>query len=233
MSARAVVLTHGKEGGPALVGEALAEAGFELEVRFQAPRPEEDAAAPLLVVMGGSMGVYEAESHPYLLVELEVLRRRLAAGRPTLGICLGSQMLAHAAGARVYPGHAGLELGAPALSLAPEAKVDPVFAALEGPVRMPQWHGDTFDPVPGAVLLASSELYRWQAFRVGNSYGVQFHPELDAARFRRWWGLWLAEAARANKPAEQVEAELRALEASAEVQRRFRRRLAEVLSGLA
>jgi GMP synthase (glutamine-hydrolysing) len=233
VSKRAVVYVHGKEGGPALVGEALTQAGFELDVRFQAPRAE-DAGAPLVVMMGGSMGAYEAESYPFLVTELAVLRERLASGRPTLGICLGSQMLARAAGAKVYRGPAGLELGAPLVTPTPEARADPVFGSLGGgPFPMPQWHGDTFDPVPGAVRLASSAMYREQAYRVGNSYGVQFHPELSAKRFREWLAIWPEEAAQAAKSREQVEVELEALEAAAEVQRQFRRALADVLHQMA
>lgn len=234
MSKRAVVFIHGegKEGGPELVGEALVQAGFELDLRQRDPRPE-DAGAPLLVVMGGSMGAYEAESYPYLMVELQVLRERLAARRPTLGICLGSQLLARAAGAKVYRGKAGLEIGAPLMKPTPEAKDDPVFSQLRGPVPMPQWHSDTFDAVPGAARLGSSEMYREQAFRVGNAYGLQFHPEADAKRFREWLEIWPEDAAKTTKSRDAVEAELRALDASAEAQRQFRMRLAEILFKMA
>jgi GMP synthase (glutamine-hydrolysing) len=233
MSKRAVVLNHEVGGGAALVGDALEEAGFELDSRLRDVRPE-DARAPLLVVMGGSMGAYEAESFPFLMAELEVLRERLASGRPTLGICLGSQLLARAGGARVYRGAAGVEIGAPFLKPTPEAKDDPIFSALpQEPVRMPQWHGDTFDPVPGAVRLAESEMYREQAFRVGQAYGIQFHPEADSVWFRGWLVKWAEDAAKVEKPRDQIEAELEALDASAEVQREFRRTLADVLFRMA
>src|SRR5207244_919589 len=103
------------------------------------------------------------------------------AGRRIVGVCLGAQLLAAAAGARVFKGEAGLEKG-----LFPIRRLD-AGPLLEGVTEVVHWHQDTFDEVPGATLLASSERYRQQAFALRNCIGVQFHPELDAQAFARWF----------------------------------------------
>jgi len=145
-----------------------------------------DPLAPdLLVVLGGPIGAYEENAYPFLLPELALLRQRLAAKRPTLGICLGAQLMARALGARVYP--AGVkEIGWTALTLT-EAGERSCLAALNGgPVL--HWHGDTFDLPEGATLLASTAVCAHQAFSVGDyALGLQFHPETTASSLERWF----------------------------------------------
>jgi GMP synthase (glutamine-hydrolysing) len=195
--AEAVVLTHEEGEGPGHLAPALEAAGFTLRTRYREVRPG-DAAAALVVVMGGPMGAYEASRFPFLRDELVLLRDRLAQRRPVLGVCLGAQLLAAAAGARVYPGASGFELGVSALRLAPAAKEDAVFSQLPAGTPVVHWHGDTFDPVPGATLLASTARYGQQAFRLGNSYGLQFHVELDAETFSKWVRAGAADVERAG-----------------------------------
>ncbi|MHC9418246.1 glutamine amidotransferase [Sphingomonas citri] len=143
-----------------------------------------DPLAPdLLVVLGGTMGVYETPEHPFLADELALLRARLAAGRPTLGLCLGAQLIAAALGARVYPGPAK-EIGYAPVTLTAEGAASPL-AALPAGQSVLHWHGDTFDLPAGATLLASTDLYRRQAFAVGrHALALQFHLEAD--RIERW-----------------------------------------------
>ncbi len=142
------------------------------------------AAADLAVVLGGPIGVYETERYPFLVAELGALERRLAAGRPTLGICLGAQLIAAALGARVYPG-GRKEIGWAPIELTAAGRASPL-AALEG-ADVLHWHGDTFDLPRDAELLASTELYARQAFSVGNHIlALQFHAEADARRIEQW-----------------------------------------------
>lgn len=146
------------------------------------------ASAPrdvdLVIVLGGSMGVYESVEHPYLTSELAFLEERLNAERPTLGVCLGAQLMAAALGATVAPGKS-VEIGF--------RMIRPTDAGTDSPLRhvagipMMQWHGDTFDIPAGAVRLASSAEYTNEAFGLGNyGLGLQFHPELTGDMYEEW-----------------------------------------------
>jgi len=146
--------------------------------------PPKDVAA--LVVMGGPMGVYEKNKYPFLKKEVAYLRRFLKTGKPVLGICLGSQLLAHALGRRVYPNKAK-EIGWYTVRLTPAGRRNPFLKKAPAAPWVFQWHGDTFDLPRGAQLLATSSLCRRQAFRWrDNVYGLQFHPEVTPAMVREW-----------------------------------------------
>ncbi len=165
---------------------ALRQRGHAIEV-LQAGVDDLSAAirqAECLVVLGGPIGVYETEAYPFVLDEVEALRERLRARRPTLGICLGAQLMAAALGARVYPG-GRKEIGWGPLQLTQAGRASPLVA-LDG-VPVLHWHGDTFDLPDGCQLLASTDVYERQAFSLGpNVLGLQCHPEADASRFERW-----------------------------------------------
>lgn len=143
--------------------------------------------ADLLVVLGGPIGVGDAEAYPFLIPELGLIERRLVQDRPLLGICLGSQLMAAALGSRVYPG-ATKEIGWGQLRL-----TDAGMASCLSPLAKPDatvlhWHGDTFDLPQGATRLASSPLYENQAFAYGrNALALQFHVEADPARLEEWY----------------------------------------------
>ncbi|SMC25472.1 GMP synthase (glutamine-hydrolysing) [Andreprevotia lacus DSM 23236] len=140
----------------------------------------------LLVVLGGPIGAYETDSYPWLHAEIAAIGRWLRAGRPTLGICLGSQLMAAALGARVYPGHEK-EIGWYPLT-ATAAGAAAGIAALTTPhTTMLHWHGDTFDLPEGATLLASSAAYPHQVYSWGErALAFQCHPEFDAQRQEQW-----------------------------------------------
>ncbi len=137
----------------------------------------------LLIVMGGPMGVYDVADNPWIPGEIAALSRRLEADRPTLGICLGAQMMAAALGSRVYKG-SGCEIGFGAVDLTPGVR-SPLDHVAGVPVL--HWHGDTFDLPEGTELLATTARYR-QGFRRGaNLLALQFHAEMgEDARFEAW-----------------------------------------------
>lgn len=137
----------------------------------------------LTIILGGPIGVYETEDYPFLQQEIDLLKVRLEKNLPTLGICLGAQLIAHALGAKVYAGHSK-EIGWSKLTL-PVAENNPL-QALEN-IEVLHWHGDTFDLPEQAELLASSDLYPNQAFRVGqNILALQFHAEVASESLEKW-----------------------------------------------
>ena len=144
-----------------------------------------DSVAPdLIIVLGGPIGAYHELTYPFLGQELALLERRLAASRPTLGICLGAQLMARALGARVYPGRAK-EIGWAELQLSEAGRTGSLRHFAGVPVL--HWHGDTFDLPEGARLLASTEMCPNQAFSLGHhALACQFHPEITANGFERW-----------------------------------------------
>ncbi len=141
----------------------------------------------LLIVLGGPIGAYEDASYPFLKQEIAVVEHRLAGNRPVLGICLGSQIMARALGARVYPGH-GKEIGWSRLDLAADVTVNCLTPLSDGAGHVLHWHGDTFDIPDGADLLASSDMYPHQGFQ-WNTVGLalQFHPEVTVGGMERWF----------------------------------------------
>jgi GMP synthase (glutamine-hydrolysing) len=229
---RAVVFEHDEEAGIAQLGPALEQAGFTLVKRFRSTR-REDVDAELVVVMGGLMGVYEADQHPVLKEEIALLAERLANDRPCLGLCLGAQMLAAAAGAEVFLGKNGFEVGALPVRWTQEALKDPVIAGVKPKTVMAHWHQDTFKAVPGATLLASTDRYTQQAFRLGKSYGFQFHLELNAADLDHWLTHWSDTLARHGKDPKELRAQVPKLKAAeaelTELQHRLAHHFAETV----
>lgn len=151
------------------------------------PLPDSEEVEAL-VVMGGPMAVYESRRYPFLTQELCLIEEVLQHDRAVLGVCLGSQLLAHALGARVYPGESP-EIGFGSVELTEEGRHDPVFGTTGPSHPVFHWHGDTFDVPNGATLLASSAAYPHQAFRYGDSaYGLQFHIEPDQGTWSAWRG---------------------------------------------
>ena len=141
----------------------------------------------LAVVMGGPVGVYDADNYPFLHSEMKWLRARLAADRPTIGICLGAQLMAAALGAKVYPGPVP-ELGWSEITLAEGAEHHPIAELAKGSRMVLHWHNDTFELPIGAQLLASTALYQNQAFAVGRrGLALQFHVEVELIGLEQWF----------------------------------------------
>jgi GMP synthase-like glutamine amidotransferase len=127
--------------------------------------------------MGGPMNVDETAKYAWLAPERALLSQLIERDARVLGICLGAQLLARAAGARVYP-QRPKEIGLFPVSLTAEGASDRLFSLFADPQQVFQWHGDTFDLPDGAVLLARSERFAHQAFRLGRRvYALQFHLE--------------------------------------------------------
>lgn len=139
----------------------------------------------LTVILGGPIGVYETEDYPFLKDEVEGLKQRLLENKPTIGICLGAQLIAHALGAKVYAGHQK-EIGWSELEIKSLDSDSNVLTSLEN-IKVLHWHGDTFDLPSNATLLASSTIYPNQAFSIGNNIlALQFHLEMIEESFEKW-----------------------------------------------
>jgi GMP synthase-like glutamine amidotransferase len=176
-----------------MLGEVLAATGYVVESRevFRGePLPADLGAADILVVMGGPMGVADLgdPTMPWLAAEVALLRDRLARGWPNLGVCLGMQLLAHAAGAKVTP-----------LKDASDGRIrevgwgrldfhgtDAITRGLPASIEVLHWHGDACALPAGATLLASTKVCPVQMFRLGRSVGMQFHPEVDGPMAALW-----------------------------------------------
>lgn len=182
-----LILQHHDVETPGIFGEILAERGLAV----QTVRPDHGQSVPSdpqafagLIVMGGPMGVYEEKKYPWLRAEDRLLRAVIADDLPALGICLGSQLIAKAAGARVAPGPEK-EIGWYPLTLTQDGQADPLFAGFPRTFEAFEWHGDVFHLPSRAVNLASSARYVHQAFRIGRRiYGLLFHLEVTAPMVR-------------------------------------------------
>lgn len=183
-----LVIRHVPYEGVAGFRAPIEAAGYEID-RIDVTDPDfanVDFDAPdLVVMMGGPMGVYDVEQHPWISCEVTRLARRILLDRPTLGVCLGSQMIAAAMGSRVYPGPVK-EVGFSPISINGAGQGSPL-RHIEG-VPVLHWHGDTFDLPEGVELLASSDKYAHQGFRRGdNLLALQFHSEMgEDPRFDAW-----------------------------------------------
>ncbi|MGW2094644.1 glutamine amidotransferase [Promicromonospora sukumoe] len=146
--------------------------------------PEALLRPDLLVVLGGPVGVYDDEAYPFLREEKAAIRARLDAGLPTLGVCLGAQLVAAALGT-VVEATGRTEIGYAPLGLTAEGRGS-VLAPLDG-VPVLHWHGDQFAVPEGATLLAETPGFPHQAFALGPQVlGLQFHLEADHTRIEQW-----------------------------------------------
>src|SRR5262249_25507763 len=140
------------------------------------PIPRSIGEAAGLIVMGGPMGVYEQDRYPYLTDEIRLIEDALGVGKPILGICLGSELLAAALGAEVRRA-TSKEIGWHRVSLTDSALEDKLLSGIDSSFMAYHWHGDEFELPVGAVALIRSDATANQAFRYGDrAYGFLFHP---------------------------------------------------------
>ena len=144
-----------------------------------------------IVILGGPMSVYD--DLPFLQKEQELIRNAMKNDTPILGICLGSQLIAQAAGGRVYKGKKK-EIGWYDVYLTPASSNDIFKGITDKTIRIFQWHGDTYDLPANTKILAYSDLYP-QAFRIGSAVGVQFHFEVNEFLIQTWMKEYSAELA--------------------------------------
>jgi GMP synthase (glutamine-hydrolysing) len=143
--------------------------------------------ANLLVILGGPIGAYETDAYPFLKSEIALIAHRLSRDLPTLGICLGSQLMARALGSRVFAGHVK-EIGWGSIELTSEGASSCLNPLRDADATVLHWHGDSFDLPEGARRLASSMHYQNQAFAYGrNALALQFHLEADPRQLEQWY----------------------------------------------
>ncbi len=180
-----LVLRHGDDIPVGLLGEALEVAGISwVEVMLH----DGDPIPPLtgfsaLVVLGGVMGAYDEEDYPWLADEKRTIVAAHEAEMPMVGICLGSQLFAEALGGKAFLSESAPEIAHMVPQLTEAGAEDPVLRHFDEPVVV--FHQDTFDPPPGAKLLATSDRFN-HVFRLGSAVAIQAHPEADAAVVSKW-----------------------------------------------
>jgi GMP synthase (glutamine-hydrolysing) len=174
---RAICLQHVPFEGPGAFATALTARGVSLERYLVSQRGLPKDAGDVLIVMGGPMSVNDPD--PWITEETEFIRSAILAGKPVIGVCLGSQFMAKALGAKVRSGKE-LEIGMTPVHLTKEGKSDPVFSACPETFHVFEWHGEVFDLPESCVPLAGSEVAPLQAFRYGTcAYGLLFHLEME------------------------------------------------------
>jgi GMP synthase (glutamine-hydrolysing) len=189
---RIVSVLHPGGGHSGVLRASAANAGAELVEWTPAAGEDVPAGADALVVFGGGMNVHEAERLPWLRGEIELLRDALADGTPVLGVCLGAQLLAAAAGAEIARATAP-EIGWCEVCREAAGAGDALLGALPERFTAFQWHSYAFRPPAGAAVLASSRVCP-QAFRLdGRAWGVQFHPEVTDDILAEWFGDYEAD----------------------------------------
>lgn len=151
--------------------------------------PSRSSDYSAIVVLGGPMAVND--NLPYLQKEQELIKDAMKNGVPVLGVCLGSQLIAQAAGGRVFKG-GKKEIGWHDVLLSPQGKKGLFSGVDEMKMRVFQWHGDTYVLPKEATVLAYTDMYP-QAFKVGSAIGIQFHLEVDERLIKSWMKEYDAE----------------------------------------
>jgi len=179
---KCLVVQHVAPEGPFAIEEALLAAGVRVDTRrvFAGDDVPPDASGlDGLVVMGGPMSANLSEGFPTREAEIALLTETLRVGIPTLGVCLGAQLVALAGGGSVHRGASGSEIGWAPVHLDPDCQDDRLFGGLPETLNVLHWHSDTFDLPLGGQRLISNARYANQAFRLGDvAWGVQFHLEV-------------------------------------------------------
>jgi GMP synthase (glutamine-hydrolysing) len=164
------------------------------------PVPTSPLGYDAIVILGGPMAVYD--NFPYLQKEQDLIRNAMKNDTPVLGVCLGSQLIAQAAGGRVYKAKKK-EIGWHNVYLTPASSNDIFRGFTDKMIRVFQWHGDTYDLPATAKILAYSDLYV-QAFRIESAVGIQFHFEVNEHLIRTWMKEYSADLIREKARPESI-----------------------------
>lgn len=185
---RVLTIVHESDAGPGVFGGVLSAAGADVDTWLVAEQHEPPAQArayDAIMAFGGSAHPHEEDRHPWLATEKAFLAGALAGAVPLLGICLGSELIAEAAGAAArHMPHP--EIGWYEVALTDEGRTDPVLGPVGGSFEALQWHSYAVDLPAGAVALGRSASCL-QAYRIGSrTWGFQFHAEVTDSDFQHW-----------------------------------------------
>ncbi|MEX0911706.1 MAG: type 1 glutamine amidotransferase [Nitrosopumilaceae archaeon] len=178
-----LVLQNARYEGLAGLGKLLEEDGFNTKIVFAKQEKIPDLDSSVIIILGASESAND--DLPYLKKEMELVRQAVQKEVPVLGICLGSQLIAKAFGAKVYQG-TKKEIGIYHDVEFDNLSKSSLFSGIKSPAIVFHWHGDTFDLPQDAIRLAHSKDYENQAFQLGTAIGVQFHLEVDEKTIRLW-----------------------------------------------
>ena len=173
-------LQHAAGEGPGEIANWAAANGHQLSGThwYRGDAAPDPAAIDFLVILGGGMNINEHRDHPWLVPEKALIAEVISQGKPVLGVCLGSQLIADVMGGKVYQ-NPEFEIGWFPIRTLESARRHPLFRHFPAEFTALHWHGDTFDLPPGATLLASTGVCPHQAFVCqGNVVGLQFHIEV-------------------------------------------------------
>jgi GMP synthase (glutamine-hydrolysing) len=208
---RILAIVHQADAGPGVFAEEIRARGDQLDQWLIAEQPEPPAVPAFydaVMTFGGAMNTHEEEKHPWLRREKELLAGLLKAGRPLLGACLGTQLLAEAAGGQVRR-LSEPEIGWHQVTITPEGRADPLVGSED--FLAFQWHSYEAVPPSGAAILAESSMCP-QAYRIGDrAWGIQFHAEVSVADVEKWIDEWREDedAVRIGLDPEALRAETR------------------------